>query len=580
MNFFDKKLLSLIDSEDQKKLPWLITIVLFSGFIEIFGLGLLIPISQIILNENFITNNQLLQNLVSYSNLLSKDNLFEVLISIFFISYIIKILLLIYVNWYQNIFTINFNKKLSNYFYQKYLNKDYFSIQDLSSSEFIRNSILEIDKLTEFLVNNLRLIIEAISFIIIVLFLYYYNFFPSLAVSILVIIFSAVYYLALRSRISKIGLTRQKFENQKIRFLQSVFGGIKDIKMSFSEKYFLTKFKYFNSIIADALGKNALYNILPRYLLELVLIGILSGYLISVKIFEIDLNTVIAALPIYLVAFARLFPSVNKIISSLQGMRLNKPALDVVFKKITEYNKLHNPSTKEFKKINFSKSIILEIKKFKYTSSSSFEIKNLKIEIKKGEKVGIIGPSGSGKSTIVEILTNILHLKNGDVTLDGMSTKKFINSWRNLIGYIPQKIYILDDTLKNNICLNEKYKNLSDKYFIDILRQVGLLDWFKKLSKGLKTNLNERGLNLSGGEIQRLGIARALVHNPKILILDEATSSLDSFTEKEVLKNIFSLKDKTVISISHRLETLRNFDKIYLIKNGLLIKKIDYLKNK
>ena len=112
MNFFDKKLLSLIDSEDQKKLPWLITIVLFSGFIEIFGLGLLIPISQIILNENFITNNQLLQNLVSYSNLLSKDNLFEVLISIFFISYIIKILLLIYVNWYQNIFTINFNKKL------------------------------------------------------------------------------------------------------------------------------------------------------------------------------------------------------------------------------------------------------------------------------------------------------------------------------------------------------------------------------------------------------------------------------------------------------------------------------------
>ena len=151
--------------------------MLFSGFIEIFGLGLLIPISQIILNENFITNNQLLQNLVSYSNLLSKDNLFEVLISIFFISYIIKILLLIYVNWYQNIFSINFNKKLSNHFYQKYLNKDYFSIQDLSSSEFIRNSILEIDKLTEFLVNNLRLIIEAISFIIIVLFLFYYNFF-------------------------------------------------------------------------------------------------------------------------------------------------------------------------------------------------------------------------------------------------------------------------------------------------------------------------------------------------------------------------------------------------------------------
>ncbi len=582
MLFLNKKLASLLKYEDKKKLPFLISIVTFGGFVEILSLGILIPISSIVLNNTLIQDNYIFDKIFSSLNLTLNENLFEILILFFVGSYLIKILLLIYTNWYQAVYCFNFNKKLSNHFYQNYLNKNYFSLNDLSSSEFIRNSILEIDKLTEFLINNLRLITEVITFSIITIFLFVYNFLPTLIVSLLILFFLFFYYIILRSKILKIGLTKQKFENKKIQFLNSAFGGIKDIKMSFSENYFFGKFNQFNSIIAEVMGKNALYNILPRYLLEFILVVLLFIYLSFVKFTGLNFDSLSVALPIYLLAFIRLFPSANKIIASLQSMRLNKPSLNVVFKKIKEYQALSKKKNEISKKIFLKKLININIKKFKYKSDSSFELKNIKIAIKKGERVGIIGPTGSGKSTIVELLINILYLRHGDITLDNNSTRNFVNSWRSIIGYIPQKIYILEDSLKNNICLNDKYKNYQDKYFINILQQVGLGNWYKKLPKGLNTNLSERGINLSGGEIQRLGIARALVHNPEILILDEATSSLDSFTEKQILKNIFKLKGKTLISISHRLETLKNFNKIFLIKNGKLIaskKSINSFKN-
>ena len=571
MYFLNKKLTNLLNKEDINKLPYYITVVLISSFVEILGLGVLIPIANFILNPNLLIENNF-SKLLSFLRIDSNPNLFATLIILFFIFYLIKILLLLYTNLYQAIFSFNFNKKLSNYFYKNYLNKEYFTFNDLSSSIFIRNSILEIDKLTEYLINNLRLITEVVAFTIIVFFLFIYNFFPTLIILGLILIFSFVYYLFLRVKIFRVGLTKQKYENKKIQFLNSAFGGIKDIKMSFSENFFYKKFNNFNNILATAHGKNAIYNILPRFLLELILVGLFCVYLILGKLTQVDFISITATLPIYFLAFIRLFPSANKILISFQSMRLNKPSLNIIYNKIKEYNVPVNKNSNElFEEISFKKSIKINIKNFRYTSRSPFELKNINIEIKKGEKIGIMGTTGSGKSTIIELLTNIIYLQNGEILVDNKSTKNHVRSWRSIIGYIPQKIYILEDSLKNNICLNEKYKKFNQKYFVNIIKKVGLFNWYKKLPNGLSSNLNERGLSLSGGEIQRLGIARALVNNPEILILDEATSALDTFTEKKILKNIFKLKNKTLICISHRMETLKNFDRIYIINNGKLI---------
>ena len=574
MYFLDKKFNILINKEDKKKIPLLLIIVLISSFVEVLGLGVLIPLSNLVLNQGTMIDVNFLPFLNYFENTNLNENLLSILIVTFFIIYLLKTVLLIYTNYYQLVFGFNFNKNISNFFYSKYLNKEYFSFKDLSSSKFLRNTILEIDKLTEFLINNIKLISEIITFILITAFLFFYNFLPSLIISAIVCIFALTYYLILKSRIFKIGLKKQKFQGQKLKFLNSAFGGIKEIKMTYSEDHFYKKFSKFNKIISNTVIQSGLYNILPRYLIELLLVGVFCIFLYLAKLYNLDNNSIILSIPIYLLAFARLFPTVNRILISLQGMRLNKSAIDLIYNKIIEYSassKL-NDNLKKNVKISLKKSIKIDIKNFKYSNNSKFKLKNINIEINKGEKVGIIGPTGSGKSTIIEILTNIIYLKNGDVLLDKKSTKDFVKEWRAIIGYIPQKIYILEDTLKNNICLNDKFKNKKLNYFVNIIKQAGLYSWFKKLPKGLNTNIHERGLSLSGGEIQRLGIARALIHDPEILILDEATSALDTFTEREILKNIFKLKNKTFVCISHRIETFRNFDKIFMIKNGKIFK--------
>ncbi len=574
MYFLDKKINFLINKEDKKKIPILLIIVLISSFVEVLGLGVLIPLSNLVLNQGTMIDINYLPFLNYFENTNFNENLLSILIVTFFIIYLLKTILLIFTNYYQLVFGFNFNKNISNFFYSKYLNKEYFSFKDLSSSKFLRNTILEIDKLTEFLINNIKLISEIITFILITAFLFFYNFLPSLIISTIVCVFALTYYLILKTRIFKIGLKKQKFQGQKLKFLNSAFGGIKEIKMTYSEDHFYKKFSKFNKIISNAVIQSGLYNILPRYLIELLLVGVFCIFLYLAKFYNLDNNSIILSIPVYLLAFARLFPTVNRILISLQGMRLNKSAIDLIHKKMKEYNassKLNNNFNKKVK-INLKKSIKINIKNFKYSNNSKFKLKNINIEINKGEKVGIIGPTGSGKSTIIEILTNIIYLKNGDVLLDKKSTKDFVQEWRAMIGYIPQKIYILEDTLKNNICLNDKFKNKKLNYFVNIIKQAGLYSWYKKLPKGLNTNISERGLSLSGGEIQRLGIARALIHDPEILILDEATSALDTFTEREILKNIFKLKNKTFVCISHRIETFRNFDKIFMIKNGKIFK--------
>ena len=281
MYFIDKKFDILINKEDKRKIPFLLIIVLISSLIEVLGLSILIPLSNLVLNKdsNIVINYLPLLNI--FENINFNENLLTILIFIFFIIYVLKTILLIFTNYYQLVFGFSFNKNISNFFYSKYLNKEYFSFKDLSSSKFIRNTILEIDKLTEYLLNNIKLISEVITFILITVFLFIYNFLPSLIISTIVCVFALTYYLILKSRIFKIGLKRQKFQGQKLKFLNSAFGGIKEIKMTYSENHFYKKFSKFNKIISNTVIQSGFYNILPRYLIELLLVGVFCIFIFS-----------------------------------------------------------------------------------------------------------------------------------------------------------------------------------------------------------------------------------------------------------------------------------------------------------
>ena len=282
-------------------------------------------------------------------------------------------------------------------------------------------------------------------------------------------------------------------------------------------------------------------------------------------------------LSIYIAASFRILPSVNRMATSLQTLKLNYPAINVLYNELKSFKKESQPS---YEKFSFDKNIFADIKKFKYPNSNNFEISDVKLNISKGQKIGIIGPSASGKSTVIEILTGISDQPTGNITVDERSIYSNIRGWQKLIGFVPQKIFILDESLRNNILFGLDNKKYKDDQIISIIKKFNLEILLKRLTGGLDGNLGEEGVNLSGGEIQRIGLCRALIYDPEVLFLDEATSSLDVNTESQILDELKIFHEKTIISIAHRINTLKNCNKIYHFDNGKVVDQGDYDKFK
>ena len=259
-----------------------------------------------------------------------------------------------------------------------------------------------------------------------------------------------------------------------------------------------------------------------------------------------------------------MIPSVNRIWGNVQAMRVSYPSLDRIFLESQTPVKKKKEKLENF---TFKREIKIDIKSFFYKNKRKFNLKNVLIKLKKNSKLGIIGPSGSGKSTLIDIICGFIKSNKGDVYIDGQSISNNLEGWQKNIGYIPQKIVILENTLRENILFGLNKKKISDKKIIEIIKKVNLYKFFKKLPHGLNEVIKQEGLNVSGGEIQRIGIARALMNNPEIIILDEATSALDSFTENNILKEI-NLLNKTIIFVSHRINSLKFCDKVYNIKDN------------
>jgi len=312
-------------------------------------------------------------------------------------------------------------------------------------------------------------------------------------------------------------------------------------------------------------------------LFELIGIFLITFSLFFLYYSEKNLTDIVQILTIYIAASFRILPSASRIVSGLQHMKLSYPAVNLLYDELKSFKKDTQTS---YEKFSFKKNIFVDIKKFKYPNSNNFEISNIKLNILKGQKIGIIGPSASGKSTIVEILTGISEPTQGSITVDGKSIFSNIKGWQKLIGFVPQKIFILDGSLRNNILFGLDNKKYTDNQIISLIKKISLENLLGRLTGGLDGNLGEKGINLSGGEIQRIGLSRALIYDPEVLFLDEATSSLDINTESQILNELKIFKEKTIISIAHRINTLKNCDTIYRFDNGKVVDQGDFDKFK
>ena len=308
----------------------------------------------------------------------------------------------------------------------------------------------------------------------------------------------------------------------------------------------------------------------PRYWLEFLVIVCFFLTVYILKISGQDSSNILPTLAVFSAAAFKVYPSANKILSSAQMVRYNLPVINLIFKEMSlKEDDLKNIDSIRHNNIIFNNSIKIDINEFKYSKESNKVLSEINFEIHKGSAIGIIGKSGAGKSTLIDIILGLLEVDNNSVVVDDKSINDNIISWQSKIGYVPQNIYLMDDSLKNNIIFGVSDELVDNDSFVNSLKLAQLDKFVNELREGEKTFIGENGARLSGGQKQRIGIARALYSKPEILVLDESTSALDYKTEKEILETIKNLKGVlTSIIISHKVDNLSFCDKIIVIEEG------------
>ena len=365
------------------------------------------------------------------------------------------------------------------------------------------------------------------------------------------------------------GSKRQINEGLRISFLNQGLNSIKEARIYGKENWFLNKFNYHNKKTFNSLRNYDFVKTLPRFFLEIIVL-IFSISVIIIFFDDQPLGEFIPFFGVLFVAFYRAVPILSQLLVSLQSITYAKPSFSLILEtlKLKTHNKLNQT---EESSINFKETLELKNLSVSYGKDDDFILKNINLKIKKGDRIGIVGESGIGKSTFLDCLMGLIKPTNGSILVDGKNIFSNLREWHKKIGYVPQSIYLIDDTIKKNIAFGEDEQNINMEKINNSLKGAELINFLDKLSKKENSMVGEKGTKISGGEKQRIAIARSLYIDPEIMIFDEATSGLDPDTENKIIDSINKIaSDKTIIMVSHKRSSLRHCKKIYEIKEKVL----------
>ncbi len=532
-----------------------------SSVLELVSISALIPIAEIFMNgqSSFKFLNDFFQDL---SKLFAKSVDIYSILFVFLTIVIIKSIFLIFFSYWTNKFSQNIYKSISQSLLQKYFNNNYYFFLNHKSSDLTRNVLIETKNIGATVFCYLKAFTEIFIFFSIGVLILIIDFKSSLILIISFLFFASIYFIFTKKIIYNFGQIRQISTGRLLKVLQEIFGSIKDIKLKKSENFFEKLFgKDINDFTIAAYKSNTI-NEIPRYLIEVVFVFILLLIIFTNMSSNNDFQKIIPLLAVYLAAGFRILPGVVKLSGYLQTIQSLKPSLDLLYKEFNDterYNEKRENIIND--NINFNNDIVLDKLSFGFGKKSIF--KDLNLNIKNKSVTGIIGDSGSGKSTLVNLLLGFLKPDKGCIKINNIDIKNFIFKWQSNIGYVSQNIFLLDSTLKENIAFGINQEKINIEQLNKVIKSTHLEQFVKNLDNGLNTKIGEKGSWISGGQTQRIAIARELYRNPSILILDEATTGLDEMTEEKILKKIIELKNEiTIIIVSHNKNTLKICDQI------------------
>ena len=540
-----------------------------SMIFEITSIGIVIPLIKIITDTEFQKSNKYF---IFFYNLLNKpknEYILLYLLCMFIILYFIKTIVLTQITKSNYKFTFSLQAYFSQTLYDGYMNLPINVLLQRNSSELIQNSLHIVGMTTSILVHLIMIASEIITASAILLFLFYIQPFGFLILTLTFGTSYLVFNKITKEKILNYGKKYQEHEKKRLQFLQESFNSVKEIKILNKEKYFSKKYFFENKSSADAQFYQQSIQFLPRFYLELFGIISISIMVLGLIFSGAKFENITISLILFAGSAFRLIPSLNRITGALQFLRFASPVLDTLSNELNLIKKHQNNFNKTGDNINFLNKINFQNICYTHQNSNNQIFKNLNFEIPCKSMVAFVGPTGSGKSTIIDILTGLILPDSGVVKVDDIDINTNLKSWQSMIGFVPQNVSLIDDTLIKNIAFGIPDNEINIDKVLEVLKLTNLESLVLDLANGIYTNIGELGSRLSGGEKQRIGIARVLYLNKDILILDESTSALDNETELKIIDIINKFKyTKTIIIIAHRLSTIKNCDHIFELKNG------------
>ncbi len=575
------KIRSIFDRKQKKQLMVLGVMIFIGGLLETLGVGGMIPVVTALLTPEelmgYVNEYEILQVICDRFHIQDTAQITLALLVGLMVVYVIKNLYVLFLTYKQNSFiTQNRNKMISrvmaeflNRPYEKYLGADIPTVFRITDSDIPQTFSL------------ILAMLQLASEVVVSLLIFVVLLWQSVSMTLFIIFVFGVMTLFIlkvfKPALNRIGAQNQAIQSRIAKWRIQATYGLKDVKVLNREEFFVRNYYETGRVGADVARNYAVLNNIPRLLIETVFIVSVLSFVAVYVAGGGDTGAISKTIATFGVAEVRVLPSVNRINTYITEIAYTQPSLDFVYENLQEGMKTdamlaERKANSQVEKLKLEDKIELNHISFHYPDSDKAIFKDAHMAVPKGKSVGIIGASGAGKSTIVDVLLGLLHAQEGEITCDGVNIFKNYESWLAQVGYIPQSIYLIDESIRDNIAFGIDADKIDDERIWEVLEEAQLKEFIEELPEGLDTTIGDRGVRLSGGQRQRIGIARALYNDPEILVFDEATSALDNDTEAAVMEAVNSFHGKkTMIIIAHRLNTIEKCDIIYKVEDAKLV---------
>lgn len=568
-----KKLNVLLDKKQKRTMGGLMVLMVIGAALQTAGVGMLVQVVTVVMDPEAVEKSGLVKTVYDMLGFTDYSRFSIMVMAMLILVFAVKNLFLFLQQKLTFAFVYTNQFRTSERMMRNYLRRSYEFYLNADTAVVQRSITADVNNMYALILALLQLMSDGVVSVFIVCYCLSKSGVMTILLAVVLIALMVMIKKVLKPVMYKAGKDNQDYYSGLFKWISQTVQGIKEVKVAGKERYFVSEYHKCGKGYVDAVQKYSLYNNVPKLLIETACVAVMMGYMIALTAMGRSTGDMLEILSTLAAAAFVLLPCVNRINNQINSMAYFEPFFmgvsDNLQDEISGENTDMSFAAEEEEKPPVTKSIELKNITYAYPNTDKLIFDHAELTIPIGASVGIVGTSGAGKSTVVDILLGLLQVKEGAVYADGVDVKQNYRRWLKNIGYIPQMIFMLDDTIRKNVAFGVPEDKIDEERLWEVLREARLDEFVRTLPEGLDTGIGERGIRLSGGQRQRIGIARALYHDPEVLVLDEATSALDNDTEKAIMDSINLLHGrKTLIIIAHRLQTIEKCDIVYRVENG------------